>query len=92
MKLDLLSFLQILAVTNSVAVDFEEISKSIQTSESELKGKISTLRRMKFNGEILIIPAGRDNDGRLRWKLNEKVVEKNELASFLELEILGKYE
>jgi len=90
LKVDLLSFLNVLAVTESIALELNEISDSTSTPESDLKGLISTLRRMKFNDEPLIVPAGRDNDGRLRWKINEKVVSKNELAKFLEEEILGK--
>jgi len=90
LKVDLLSFLHVLAVTDSIALELNEISDSTSTSESDLKGVISTLRRMKFNDESLIIPAGRDNDGRLRWKINESIVRKNVLAKFLEEEILGK--
>src|SRR3972149_9798852 len=90
LKLDLLYFLNVLSVSESFAPDLEEISQSTNTPESDLRGVISTLRRMKFHDEPLIVAAGRDNDGRLRWKINEKVVNKNELAKFLEEEILGK--
>lgn len=90
LKVDLLSFLHALAVTDAVALELNEISDSTNTTESELKGKISTLRRMKFNNEPIIVPAGRDSDGRLRWKVNEDVVNKRELALFIEKEILGK--
>lgn len=90
LKVDLLSFLHALSVTEAIALELTEISNSTSTSESDLKGQISTLRRMKFNEEPLIVPAGRDNEGRLRWKINETVVSKNVLAKFLEEEILGK--
>jgi hypothetical protein len=90
LKLDLLSFLHALAVTDAIALELNEISDSTSTAEADLKGLISTLRRMKFNEESLIVPAGRDSDGRLRWKINEKIVNKRELAMFLEEEILGK--
>lgn len=90
LKLDLLSFLHVLAVSDSVALDLSEISSSTSTPETDLKGVISTLRRMKFAEESIIVPAGRDQDGRLRWKINQQVVDKNELAKFLEEEILGK--
>ena len=90
LKVDLLSFLHALAVTDAVALELDEISNSTSTAESELKGQISTLRRMKFLDETIIVPAGRDTDGRLRWKINEKLVNKRELALFIESEILGK--
>ena len=89
LKLDLLSVLHTLSVSDSIALELNEISDSTSTPESDLKGQLSTLRRMKFNDESLIVPAGRDNDGRLRWKINETVVGKRELALFLEKEILG---
>ena len=90
LKIDLLYFLNTLAVTDSVALDIEEISSATSTSEIDLRGVIGTLRRMKLGDESLIIPAGRDDKGRLRWKINESVVNKRDLAEFLEKEILGK--
>jgi hypothetical protein len=90
LKVDLLTFLHALAVTDAIALELNEISNSTSTAESDLKGQISTLRRMKFDDASIITPAGRDNDGRLRWKINETVVSKIELAKFLEEEILGK--
>jgi len=90
LKLDLLSFLHTLAVTDSIALELDEISSSTSTPESDLIGEISTIRRMKLADEPLVIPAGRDDRGRLRWKINESVVSKSELAKFLEEEILGK--
>ena len=90
MKVDLLSFLHVLAVSESVALDIDEISSSTTTPENNLRGIVGTLRRMDLGKEPLIIPAGRDDKGRLRWKINESVVSKIELAKFLEEEILGK--
>ncbi|OGH14022.1 MAG: hypothetical protein A3H50_00985 [Candidatus Levybacteria bacterium RIFCSPLOWO2_02_FULL_37_10] len=90
LKVDVLSILHILAVTDSIALELNEISDSTSTSESDLRGIISTLRRMKVGEESFITPAGRDSDGRLRWKINEAIVSKKELAIFLEEEILGK--
>ena len=90
LKVGLLTILHTLAVVDSIAMELNEISKSTDTPELELKGSISTLRRIKIGDEILIVPAGRDENGRLRWQINEKVVNKKELAKFLEKEILGK--
>lgn len=90
LKLDVLTFLHALSSSDAVALDLEEISTSTTTAESNLKGIISTLLRMKIGEEAIIQPAGRDQKGRLRWKINESVVEKNTLANFLEKEILGK--
>lgn len=90
LKLEVLNFLHTLSCTNSIALDLSEISASTSTAESDLRGIISTIRRMEFGNESLIIPAGRDDKGRLRWKINESVVSKSELAKFLEEEILGK--
>lgn len=88
-KLDVLSFLHTLAVSDSIAMELSEISNSTSTAEVDLKGIIGTLRRIKFNGDSIIVPAGKDDAGRLRWKINEVVVNKKELANFLENEILG---
>lgn len=90
MKLDLLSFLHTLSITSSVALDIEEISNSTGTAEANMGGIVGTLRRMKIDEDYIIIPAGRDFKGRLRWKINESVINKDELAKFLESEILGK--
>lgn len=90
LKVSLLSLLHTLALTDSIALEFNEISDSTSTPEPELKGSIGTLRRIKVGEEILIVPAGRDDNGRLRWKINTAVVSKNDLAKFLEEEILGK--
>lgn len=89
MKLDVLYTLHTLSTTESIALDLEEISDSTQTAEADLRGIISTLRRTKDDEKILILPAGRDDKGRLRWKINEDVVSKSVLAKFLEEEILG---
>lgn len=90
LKIDLLTLLHTLAVTDSIALELNEISNSTSTPEPELKGSISALRRMKIGDETLIVPCGRDDNGRLRWQINEKIVNKKELAKFLEEEILGK--
>lgn len=89
-KINLLYILHTLAITDSIALEQSEISDSTSTPESELKGSISVLRRVKINEQSLLMPAGRNDDGKLRWRLNEQVVSKNELAKFLEEEILGK--
>lgn len=90
LKVDVLQFLHLLATTDSVALELKEISSSTSTPESNLRGIISTIRRMKIKGKILIQPAGRDSAGRYRWKIDESAVNKSELAKFLETEILGK--
>lgn len=90
LKVSVLSFLNTLAVTDSVALDLNEISTSTSTPEVDLRGIIGTLRRMKIGNESLIKVAGRDKKGRLKWKINESIVSKNDLAKFLEEEILGK--
>lgn len=90
-RTDVLRFLLVLASTDSIALELDEISDSTSTPEPDLRGIIATLRRMKIgNDESLILPAGRDDRGRLRWQINESAVDKNELAKFLENEILGK--
>lgn len=83
LKVDLLRILYVLAITDSLAVELNEISDSTSTAESELKGSISALRRIKFDNETLVVPAGRDDDGRIRWQINKKIVDKKELVEFL---------
>jgi|GEM_PF-3736652 len=90
LKLDVLYFLHTLATTKSLAVDLKGISGSTGTAESDLRGVISTLRRMKYKETSLIRPAGRDDRGRLRWQINTSVVDKEKLGIFLEEEVLGK--
>ncbi len=90
LKVDLLRFLLTLSLSKSISLDLNEISQSTNTSESVLSGIIGTLRRLKIDGESIIQPAGRDENGRLRWQIDESVVSKKELAEFLENEILGK--
>ena len=89
-KLDVLGVLHTLCVVPSVALETEEISKSTGTAETDLRGILSTIRRLKISGEPLIQPAGRDVDGKLRWRINQKAISKDELANFLEDEIIGE--
>lgn len=89
-KLDLIRFLNILAITEAIALDVEEISNSTSTAEVNLKGIIGALRRIRIGDSPIILPAGRDEKGRLRWALNKSVIDKQKLARFLENEILGR--
>lgn len=90
LKVDVLRTLLILCTSESFALELDEISQSTSTSEADLRGIISALRRLKIVGKPIILPAGRDSDGRLRWKIDETVIDKNELGKLLEEEILGK--
>ena len=90
LKLDSLSLLHVLSVSDSVALELKQISDSTNTSEPDLKGIISSIRRLKIDDESWIVPAGRDNEGRLRWQINQAIIDKKELAKFLEEEILGE--
>lgn len=90
LKVDVLRLLLILCTSKSFALEVDEMSKSTSTSEPELKGIVSTLRRIKISDKPIILPAGRDIDGRLRWKIDEASIDKKELAEFLTNEILGK--
>jgi len=89
-KISLLYILHTLAVSEFFALELDKISESTHTAEEDLKGGISALRRIKIGQEFLIMPAGRDEQGRIRWKINENLVSKKDLAKFLEEEILGK--
>lgn len=91
-KIDLLRFLHILSITAEVALEVEEISDSTSTAEANLKGIIGSIRRFRIGDSPVILPAGRDDKGRLRWALNKSVVDKKRLAQFLENEILGRDE
>lgn len=89
-SLDVLNILHLLTTTKSFALETQEISQSTSTAESNLKGIITTLQRLKINDDSIVVPAGRDSDGRLRWRINEQIINKNDLAKFLEDEIFGK--
>ena len=54
-----------------------------QVSSNELGARLSSIRRFKIDGRSLIEPAGRTDNG-LRWKLNESVVSRTDLAKVLE--------
>lgn len=50
-----------------------------------LGGVFSSLVRHKINGERLILPWGKSENGRgLRWKLNEKLITKGRLLKVTE--------
>lgn len=88
LKVEILNLLLTLSTSEFIALDLKNISNSTSTAEVDLRGIISSVRRLKFNGdETLIMPAGRDSDGRLRWKINTNIINKEELADFLINEI-----
>jgi len=54
-----------------------------------LGGVFSSLIRRKINGESLVLPWGKSEDGRgLRWKLNEKLITRDKLLKITK-ELLG---
>jgi hypothetical protein len=54
--------------------------KNIGKVGKALGGVFSSLVRHNLHGEHFVIPWGKSIDGRgLRWKLNEKLISKNEL-------------
>lgn len=89
-RINILTFLHTLATTDSIALDERQISDSTGTANEDILGIVITLRRIKVNGESIIQKAGRDNEGRYRWRINEPAISKKELSEFLEKEILGK--
>lgn len=54
-----------------------------------LGGIFSSLTRRKIGNECLIFPWGKDENGRLRWKLNTKIISQERLEKILK-ELLYK--
>lgn len=63
-------------------IDAYEAEKSVGLKGKALGGVFSSLSRQKINEEKLVEPRGRVGRG-LRWKLNEKIVNKKELLKVL---------
>jgi hypothetical protein len=59
-------------------------SKNIGKVGKALGGVFSSLYRHKINGSNIIIPWGKSETGRgLRWKLNTKLINKNNLKKII---------
>lgn len=59
-------------------------SKKIGKLGKALGGVFSSLVRHKINGERLIIPWGRSEDGRgLKWKLNTRLISQEKLEQIV---------
>ncbi len=69
-----------LAKTKNGLISSANSKKSIGKKGKALGGIFSSLVRRKINGESLVLPWGKSEDGRgLRWKLNEKLITKTKL-------------
>ena len=61
----------------------KEIADTTGSSATTFGALVSSLARFKDkNGQPLVVKVGRNDDG-LRWKLNEKVIERQKLLEIL---------
>ncbi|MFC1790611.1 hypothetical protein ACFLZP_03980 [Patescibacteria group bacterium] len=88
-SLEQLGALRVFTLYNPPIVTAKQVSKSISSSDQSLGGLISSLSRIKTEQGPLIEPAGRDEESDIRWRLNELVITKEELAELIS-QLLGK--
>ena len=74
-------------------ISVKNLKDSIYTADSTnenklIGGVLSGLCKIKINNKFLILPAGRDSTEGMRWVLNSKIINRNELREIL-LEIPG---
>lgn len=61
-------------------ISSSDSSKTIGKKGKALGGVFSSLVRHKINGETIVIPWGKSENGRgLNWRLNEKIINKEKL-------------
>lgn len=81
-----------LATTSQMQdVLYSQISDSSGTAVQSVGGTISSIARIKSEGEPLLIPMGRDVNSGVRWKLNEKVIDQPKLRKITS-EILSSWD
>ncbi len=72
--------LYLLAKSKNGIVSSTASSGEIGKSGKALGGVFSSLSRQVINGEHLVLPWGKSEDGHgLRWKLNDKLIPKERL-------------
>lgn len=70
----------LLAKSKNCIISSTASEKQIGKHGKALGGVFSSLVRHNFNGQKIVIPWGKSEDGRgLRWKLNEALITKEEL-------------
>lgn len=70
-------------------IEANDSSKELHLKGKNLGGVFSSLSRQQIGGESIILAWGRAEGRRgLRWKLNEKIINKLELKKLIK-EILG---
>lgn len=83
-----LKALKILTHSKEVLVS-TSASKDIGKEGKALGGIFSAMSRRDFNGQKLILPWGKVENGRvIRWKLNEKLISKDRLLKITK-ELVG---
>lgn len=61
----------------------KEIGDTTSTASYRLGAIITSLLKVKTNKGSLLLPAGRDPDGGMRWQLNEEVISREGLKRIL---------
>lgn len=73
-----------LATTSQIQdVLYSQVGGSTNTADQSVGGTISAISRVKVNDEPLVIPMGKDEKEGIRWKLNEEVIEKDQLKEII---------
>lgn len=87
--LEQLNALRVFTLYSPPVVTIKTVSDCTSTADTSLGGVISSLSRLNVDGKSLIVPAGRDREEGMRWRLNEEVISREDLATQLE-SVLGK--
>ena len=83
LKIPQLEILEILADDPNGVSSSKEIGDSTSTSSYALGAQLTPILRIRVNNHRLIILAGRDEDGKPRWQINEKVISSDNLKALL---------
>lgn len=83
MTLPQLQALQLIAKSPDGISTTKELSDTTQTASYTLGAFITSLLKIKTEKGRLLLPAGRDIDAGMRWKINENVMRRRDLQKLL---------
>jgi hypothetical protein len=83
LKIPQLKVLKMLASEGNGISSSKEIADTTSTSSYTLGAMLTPLLRIKNENGSLIIKAGREIDGSVRWQLNNKVISREKLLGLI---------
>ena len=81
LSLNQLEAIKVLLGSENGIVEADDVKIGLEGKA--LGGVFSSLSRQKIGEEFLVMPWGRGEGRGLRWKLNEKVIDKNKLKTVI---------